>query len=1153
MRLARITLLVTLLGCLVATPVWAQATSGSMSGTITDPNGAMVPGAKVAAVHVPTGRAFSTTASESGLYVFPNLPPGPYEVTVEQPGFKKMVRTGLEIQIGTRQDLNVTLEVGDLQQTVEVKTEVPLLEMTSAERGQNLSPQVLASLPIYSSGLRSAEAFISYMPGVNSNSETSINGSNGRAKEVFIDGASLTIPESGGVNFYFPGFEAYQEMKLVTSSFNAEYGRLGGGLELFSTKSGTNTVHASAFWNLRRDIFDAAGWGSNAVVGRKAGYRAKARYNEEGGTAGGPIWIPKLYDGRNKSFFFFTYAKDVRPVTPVITSGETVPTTLMKQGNFSELAYPIYDPATTVTTNGVTSRTAFASNQIPKSRWSTISTNMLAVIPDPNSGGGLTSNYTLNGASSHDDTLWTLKFDHAFTTNHRVAFFMTHRNYLDTAPYGFSGALSSGLKSGQYPEDYRVNYDFVITPTMLLHTTYGNSQTIQLWNNPEQNGWGTKFGFPGLSGKADATPYISFSTDNLTSYGMNQGKVNGGGQFNYTYQFAQQLSWVRGKHELKFGWDIRRLQTVGDDWAGTNGSYVFSRYQTADPTAKNTTGNAFASFLLGAPNSASQVTLPVVIGQTRYGYHAGFFQDNWRITPRLTFNYGIRYEVPIGWHSQNGLYSNLDITKPNYGAGGLPGALVYAGSGAGRAGVKRFYPTDYSDFGPRLGFAYRIADKTTVRGGFGIFYQTLGNGGCGCTDGIGGAPKSASSDGLNPALYWENGITASSTSGKVTQFDPTADNFYDGGISRQGPNYGKAPRIYNWSVTLQHEYKQYLIELAYVGNRGHGLNSSVFMNELNTRYLSLGSLLGKSITDAAVVAAGYSQPFSGFATGWGGSATLAQALRPYPQYGVLYDANTGDGRTWYDSLQTKVERRFGGLQLMGAYTWSKTLSLMTYRQIFTQGSQVQAQDSLNLPDAKGLSYFDIPHFLNILTSYQLPFGRGKKFFSTSNRLTNLVVGGWAISGVQQYRSGTLLQIKTDGNPLGSGVLFAPVTKANFTGKAIRTGQSATSMDPNNANSRWFNYGTNAPFSAAPAYTMGSTAMYDTRFRNPWFRRENVSISKDFAFSERLILRYRADMMNIFNRSDLGNINATVGNANFGRPQSAMEGGRYISMGLKLEF
>src|SRR5439155_5971113 len=245
-----------------------------------------------------------------------------------------------------------------------------------------ISPQMMNTLPLFNGALRNAENFVGYMPGVNGNGETSINGSNGRAKEVEIDGASLTIPESGGVSFNFPGFEAYGEFKPVTASFNAEYGRLGGGLEQFTTKSGTNRIHAAAFLNIKRDVLDADSWANNQNPANPKGFRPKERFNEEGGTAGGPIWIPKIYDGRNKSFFFFTYAKIIQPAAISINSGETVPTALMKHGNFTEVA-PIYDPAST----SGSSRNPFAGNLIPKDRWSKISSIILPFITDQNLTG----------------------------------------------------------------------------------------------------------------------------------------------------------------------------------------------------------------------------------------------------------------------------------------------------------------------------------------------------------------------------------------------------------------------------------------------------------------------------------------------------------------------------------------------------------------------------------------------------------------------------------------------------------------------------------------------------------------------------------------------------------------------------------------------
>ncbi len=1128
--------------CVLGGIVRAQTASGSMSGTVTDPQGAVIPGAKVVATHEPTGRSWETVTTEAGLYVFPTLPAGPYTLTVTQPGFKKKVQTGIEIRVALRNTIDVTLDVGDVAESVEVRAEVPLLETTTAMRGQNLSPQLLQTMPIFTGGLRNAENFVYYMPGVNNWGEMSINGSNGRAREIQIDGASLINPESGGVTWTFPGFEAYQEFKLITSSFNAEYGRLGGGLQMFVTKSGTNELHGSAFLNIRRDIFQAAGWAQNHIVGRPKGFRAKERFNEEGGTAGGPVWIPKVYDGRNRTFFYFTYAKDVRPASLAYNTGETLPTMLMREGNFTEVA-AIYDPATT---SGST-RQPFPGNIIPRSRWSRISSNILPYIP-PVNRPGVTANYDYISTTQLDDYVATIKIDHSITPQNRISYFETFRVQLNRSDQYLPGPLSNGLDSYQKPINIRVNHDWIVQPTILLHTTFGYTLDRQLWRNPLQRGFGSKIGLP-LAGDYDATPYISFATDNLQSYGMNQGKVDNGRQYNRTTHVNQSLTWTRGRHEFKMGWDVRWPATMGNDRAGQNGSYVFSRVQTALPTALGTTGHAFASFLLGAAYSGSRRDPNYTPGEIRYGYYAGFWQDTWRVTPRLTLDYGIRYEVPIGWHDKYGNYSSLDIKMPNPGADGLPGALIFAGKGPGRTGLKRLYPTDFSDVGPRFGLAYRITEKTVLRCGYGIYYQTLGNGGCGCTDGINGS-YSQTSDGINPAFYWDQGgVQPPPGYRPPPRIDPSFDNF-NSGIFRMGPNFGKAPRIQNWSVTLQHEFRNWLFETAYVGSRGNGLNSGIYMNQLPVSYLSLRQVLTTRITDPSVSST-YPLPFKSFLN-WGGSATVAQSLRPFPQYGTVYDANAGVGKTWYDSLQTKVERRFGTLNFMASWVWSKSLARMTYRQIFSQGSNVQTQDAYNLDDAKTYSYMDIPNFVNILASYQLPFGRGKRYFSSAGRFMDLLVGGWTISTASQYRSGGLIQIASATNQLAN-TIFSPVQKATPTGYPIRSGVSSRDLDPDNPNIRWFNYGAQAPFVNTPAYTLGTASLYHTEFRNPWYRQENVSVHKTFPIWESVRLLYRADAFNIFNRTSFGAVNGTLGNPNFGRPQGAQNGPRVITMGFRLEF
>jgi hypothetical protein len=1139
MRLTKTCILFLTLLCLIATAVYAQSTSGNMSGTVTDPNGAVIPGAKVVATHTPTNRDYETVTTAAGIYVFPTLPAGPYTLTVTQPGFKKSVQTGIEIRVALRNTMDVKLDIGDVAESVEVKAEVPLLETTTASRGQNISPQLVASLPLFTGGLRNAESFVSYMPGVNGWGETSVNGSIGRAKDIQIDGGSVINPESGGVTYTFPGFEAFQEMKLLTSTFAAEYGRLGGGLELFVTKSGTNEVHGSAFLNIRRDVLNAAGWGNNHIVGRAPGFRPKERYNEEGGTAGGPVWIPKVYDGRNRTFFFFSYAKDIRPATYVINSGETLPTSLMRSGNFSEVA-TIYDP---LTTSG-SDRLPFGNNIIPTNRFSSISSKILPQIPNVNRSG-VTANYDFISTTAFNDYIATIKADHSITPNNRISYFMTFRNQVSSTLQYLPGPLSNGLDSIQKPQLYRINHDWVLKPTTLLHTTFAYTQDRAPWNNPLQNGWGSQFGF-NLKGDPDATPVINFATDNLQAYGMNQGKVNNGYQYNRTYHMSQQLTWTRGKHEFKMGWDIRRLATPYDDRAGQNGNYGFSRVQTALPTAQSTTGNAFASFLLGAVNTGTQGDSNYTPGNIRYGYHAGFFQDTWRVTSRFTLDYGFRYEVPIGWHMVDGNYTNLDPTLPNAAAGGLPGALIYAGSGPGRTGNKRLYPTDYTDVGPRAGFAYRATNKTVIRGGFGMFYETLGNGGCGCTDGFNGSYTSAG-DGINPAFYWDQTRNVPTPLGykPPPRIDPTFDNF--GVVYYQGSKYGYAPRIYNWSFTIQHEFKNWLFETAYVGNRAHGLNSTIYMNQLPTSLLSLGSTLTTKLTSTS-----YTAPFSSFNAGWGSGGTVAQSLRNFPQYGTMVSVNSSNGQTWYDSLQTKIERRFGNLNLMGSWVWSKNLGMLSYRQIFSQGSNVQTQDAYNLKDAKTFSYMDFPHFVNILVSYQMPFGKGKRYFSSAGRAMDLVVGGWMISSTQQYRSGGLIQAVSATNQLSS-TIFSPLQKATATGYAIKSGVSSSDLDPDNPNIRWFNYGTSSPYANTAAYTLGTASIYNTNFRQPWFRQENLSIAKNLAIWESVKFIYRADAFNIFNRTSFGGVNGTIGNVAFGRPTGAQNAARVITMGLRMEF
>ncbi len=1120
-----------------------QTATGSISGTITDANGAVVPGAKILATSTISGGKFEAVSSDAGLYVFPSLPASSYTLVVEKTGFKKLSRQNIEVRLAQRVDLDLRLEVGDLAQTVEVTAETPLLETSTSEKSTNFSPKFMSELPLFTGAIRSPRGFLSYMPGVNAGAEVSISGSGGRAQEVQIDGASLIIPESGGTVFNMPSAEMFQEFKLITGGYSAEYGRFGGGVETYVTKSGAAWYHGTAFLNMRRDIWNANAWARNASTNPANNFRPKERQNEIGGAGGGPVYIPKVYDGRNKSFFYYTYTQRLLPAD-ISFPLSTVPTALMKTGNFTELGSQlIYDPATG---NGA-SRTVFPGNIIPSNRFSTVSKNLLPLIPNP-TRATLLQNYDFVNTSAIEQKIWSIKADHAFSTTNRLSFFLSKEFGATLSTATFPGPIGQGLGSSQQnPYNVRVNHDYSFRPNLFMHTTYGYSATRQLWDNPAQAGWGTKLGIPGLKGEADATPRIQFSgAAGLTPYGVQDGKVANGGQDNDTIMITQGYTLLKGKHEIKFGWDWRQLGTYGFDLANSNGQYIFNRAQTAVPNSSVGSGHEFASLLLGAVQQASSTVLPVILDQIRYYYGSGYIQDNFRMTKKLTLNLGLRYEVPINWHVPNGNFSSLDPSKANVGANGLPGALVFYGNGPGRTGQTRPFPTDYSNIGPRLGFAYQLTPKTVVRGGWGTFYQTLGNGGCGCRQGF-ATTNSLVSNTPDQLFNWDGGIPVSASFRPPPVLDPTLSNFQ--GIDYLGPKYGRAPRVYNWTFNVQHEVKRFLIDVAYVANRGNGLNSTIQLNQLPTSELSKGSLLTARLDSAAAQAAGVKLPYASYPQ----NLSVAQSLRPFPQYTDVISRNSGQGQTWYDSLQTKVERRFGNFQLLASYTWSKSLSNAHWRQIFSQQFNIGAQDAYNLRDMKSFNPFDQPHVLNVVWTYDMPFGRNKRFLGNSNTIVNGLVSGWVMSGAQRYYSGNLIQLVTPGNPLGS-TIFSTATKANIGSGPIRTGANYSDLDPNNPNVRWFN---SAAFSSAAPFTLGNAALYHNDFRQPMIAFENIGISKRTVIYNNeknpVILQYRADAFNAFNRTRFGGVNGVVGNPNFGRPTGPQVGARAITMGLRLLF
>ena len=1136
--------------CLVATLAVAQTNTGSLVGAVTDPNGAAVPNAKLKVRHDATGVETETVSSDAGLYVFASLAAGDYTLTIEHAGFKKLVRANIPIRIATRQVLNLQLEIGAVETTVEVSETAPLLQTSNAELGANFSPKFMTNSPLFTGGIRNPEAFIAYMPGVNNGSgDSSISGSTRRSKEVLIDGASQTIPESGGVVFNFPASEQFGEFKLLTNNFSAEYGRTGGGIEVFLTKSGTNDLHGGAFLNMRRDVWNAAGWTVNQNRANRPGFRPKERFNEVGGVIGGPVWLGKLYDGRNKTFFYFTHVVDQRPAT-ISTAIYSLPTVRMKRGDFSEWSQLIYDPAST---SGNT-RTPFGGNLVPENRWSRISRNVAAAIPDA-TGSGILNNWTFVNRSGLDRYIQSYKIDHNVTVNNRLSFYFSREYFNSPATSVMDGPLGQSLgESTQKPENYRMNHDLILKPTILLHSTFGFTRQQQGWDNPAQKGFGSKAGFPGLTGLSDATPRIRFATvDQIPLFGVFDGKVSSGTQLNWTFHFHQNLTWLKGKHEWRFGWDFRRLRTFSDplDLAFTNGEYQFERAQTALPTALATTGHSFASMLLGLPSTGNILfNANDPRDSSRYGYQAFYINDNWKVTSRVTLTIGMRYDVPLARYNPLGYFTSFDPNLPNPRADGRPGALKYSGFGPGRINAKRFGDIDWKEFGPRAGIAWQFGPRTVVRGGYGIYYaagnHTTGGFCLGCAFGFTAQPVTVSPDGFSGAFQWDGGVPLPAGFRPPPFIDPAFAN--DQSPWYLSPRSGIQPRIHQWSINVQHELpKGFLLDVAYSANRGYNLNSTIYLNQVPPNFLGLGALLGRRITDPEVVARGFRKPYSAFPD----TGTLAQALRPYPQFQEIPDHYGALGKRWYDSLQVRFERRYGIFQMMAAYTLSKTLSTLSRSQTAFQDNP---QDSYNFAAEKELMAFDTPHVFNLLTSFDLPFGKGKKWVHTGPIWLNALVGGWTIAGVQQYQSGGLLTLQAT-NTLGAGVLFTNFRRANTTGQPFKTNISRGDLDPNNPDTRWLNP---ASVASPGQFEFGSAARYQNDMRNPMRMTENLGIIKRTTLYQRserapITLDYRADAFNLFNRTNFGGVVTTVGAANYGRPTGVQSGPRLITMGLRLDF
>jgi hypothetical protein len=1166
-----------LIGLALVVGANGQTTNGNIRGTVVDPQGAFVAGAIVTGRNMDTGLSVPATTSSAGVFALSNLPPGRYTVTVEAAGMKKYTQEGITVATNSTVGLDIKLEVGSTTQSVTVTADAAQLETESSEVGTTVQSTLVENLPLEVSGtLRNPAQFITLVPGFvgnvgnnpgsNSTDDFKVNGGQMGGTDILVDGVSISLvsPNTQWNKGVSP--EAVQEFKVLQSNFAPEFGESGDGIVNLAMKSGTNDFHASAYDFFRNRALDARAWtlntqnSYNLSHGLAPAPKPVDTQNDFGFTVGGPAYLPHLYDGRNKTFFFFDY-EGFRFHTGSSGPATYIPESF-KSGDFSALlpGTQLYDPTTHAAIPG-----NILSND-PNYTPSAVMTKVFSLLPK--TSGGLTNNVFDQSTSRTTANLWDLKIDQTISDKQRFSFGFDY----DNTKTGGSSILAPflGSQTPQSTRYVRFSHNYTFSPTVVNEFLVGFSRRFRTEaSNGLGQGWPAKLG---LTGVANTTfPCIKFIGTNYQDILNNCGDS----QFaDNVYQANDSVSLVRGKHTLKFGGGLRALQFNTRRLTQASGEFHFN---AAETSLNGSGGYAVASALFGLVD-AGTLNYGHTLG-VRYKDFSFYGQDTYKATSRLTLTYGLRYDLDLPARESQDRFSEVDPTVPNPGAGNILGAYVYYGNGAGRNGKTRLQDTYTKAFGPRVGFAYSINDKTVLRGGYGIFYEPLKEGSFADQDALGFFNIENLSVGNGAPFQIDSGFPhILPPSGPLT---PEGQNG-NGGVLLVPRNSGRPADIQSWSLDVQRQITKNLqASVAYVGSKGTHLPAlNIIPNQVTPTYLSLGTELtmDSSCLAAATcpksIAAGVKLPYPTF------TGPINQAIRPFPQYG---DFNQEDnsftpdrtGNSTYHAMQAQVNKRFAeGLSFLVSYTVSKNITDADSSgpgvQGFIGANAWIGQNSYDRKAEKAVSELDTPQRLVASFFYELPVGRGKRLLN-SGGWTNRVVGGWSVSGVLSYQSGLPTAVYSPCSGTAGDVLFAG---CHFTGSArvniIPGMKQSNGRDLNPFTTPFFN--ANA-FSAPAPFTFGNEPRTLASARSFGGRNEDITIGKNTKIAERGAIDFRASFFNIFNRhildqpggpggfaTQLGTPFAPAGSATcqqafacgFGAITSA-SGPRTIQFGLKIEY
>jgi hypothetical protein len=1133
----------------------ALAQVASLTGRITDPSGAVVPQASVTARSTDTGTSSATESTSEGYYTLPSLPPGGYEVTISKAGFVPIKQTGLVLTVQQIARLDVTLKVGAVAETIEVRAQAPLLDSESSTVGQVIGNRQVSELPLLG---RNTYALAMLVPGVRNSAGVnnlvidqistvaySINGQRSTANEFLLDGApnSAAAQNQPVIN---ANPDMVQEFKVETNNISAEYGRAAGGVFNVVTRGGTNTLHFSLYEFLRNDKLNA-----NDFFANRSGTKiAPFRFNQFGGTIGGPVVIPKVYNGRNRTFFFAN--TEIVRFIQGITFTATLPDPRQLTGDFSQArlgdgrAVTIYDPATTRANPAGAGfiRTAFPGNVIPANRIDPVARNVSRFFPAPtvpNTPLGAV-NYTRTDGNRVPKDSYSFRVDHNFTDANRI---FVRYSYDDT-PF---------LRAPVYGADFRnvaptagpqvfTRWNSVIedthtfSPTMIGTFRYSATRLINFRRPYSDNFDITSIGLPAYMRQGMVDP-LSFPAIQITGYSVTGSIPNiiVGGLigatdliiFGNTTQAAQ-ATFTKNltKHTLKFGGEFRSVQfnaqQTGD--TATNFSFTPAFTQGPNPTQSSAVaGLGLATFLLGIPAGGVNPAPALAMTTT---YSALFLQDSWKLTPTITLNLGLRYDYEAPRTDRFNQLTNFDYNaaSPLQAPGlDLRGGLTFVGVG----GQSRFNANpDRNNFAPRAGIAWRMLPKTVLRGGGGIFYAaTTGIGGGAGAFGVSGFQAGTSIvnslDGVTPIVNWSDPYPTGfnqptgSSEGLATLLGQSIQYFDRGNI---------VPYSSQWNFNIQQELPtSILLEVGYAGSRGIGFQQGRTWNQLPDSALALGDGLRAQVPN----------PFFGrIQVGGLSRSTVARAqlLRPFPHFDAVSSQNASWASSTFHALEVKAEKRYAsGLSVLASYTWSK---LMDYGTGPFAGETLGAstfQNNNNLAPEWAASSLDQTHRYIMNAVYELPFLRNTRHPAAK------LLAGWQVGGIWMGFSG---------GPLG---VTSAVNNTFSQGGGQRPNWNGNNpCIANPSLTRWLDQ---SVFSNPAPYAFGTASRTFNGCRSDITSQVDLTFTKNTRFMERWNLQFRAEFFNISNTPRFAPPNQNFGNPQFGVVNAQANLPRIIQFGLKL--